>query len=48
MWQLWHPCGIAHLITMTNVIKTSHSNVTPCDCNVTFDDMITLKLKKIM
>jgi hypothetical protein len=47
-WQIWHPCGIVHLIVMTNVTRNSHSNVTPCDCSVTFDDMTTLKLKKIM
>ncbi len=45
---MWHPCGIVNFIIMTNVTKNNHLNVTPCDYSLTFDDMITLKLKRIM
>lgn len=46
IWQMWHPCGIVHVITMINVTKNNHSNVTSCDCSFIFNDMITLKLKR--
>jgi hypothetical protein len=36
MWQMWHSCRIVQI----------NPNMTHCDCNVTFDDVVTSKLKK--
>jgi hypothetical protein len=33
---------------VTIVTKINHPNMTPCDCSAIFDDVITLKLNKIM
>lgn len=35
------------LTTMINVIKIIHPNMTPYHCDVNFNDVITLKFKKI-
>jgi hypothetical protein len=35
------------LTIVIKLIEISHPNMTPCDCSATFDDVITLKLKKI-
>jgi hypothetical protein len=36
------------LTIIIKLIEISHPNMTPCDCSATFDDVITLKLKKII
>jgi hypothetical protein len=34
------------IIFMINLVEINLPNMTLCDCSVTFDDVITLKLKK--
>ncbi len=35
-----------NLTNMTNVIKICNPNMTNCDCNVTSNDLVILKLRK--